>query len=368
MVAATFSVLNTLGSIIDVLASDSAQDIMNKGKLSYETKGRITKLLTETIVVPTIYISKSLEMDPNIDKIVDLNVNILTAMVSRAFTIMTTLKGISASTAFDVLNQKNVTSGILSDLKYEDNLSMDFVSSKGFTFGKIDKATAGLLNDKKRNAYSDSDSSMPAIYSKDVDLKITIDKTDKSITVPLTIKARVEFVNMKKITDALIDRSYEPTMSERFSDAMAGVITWKNFFVPMDLWKAYKEKLIKDTDGYLEMAEKKDNANLSKLATSGMLGLTAYLGSLIISADELEDLENSKLLRGKVSNPAKKDLLLSSARASLLNVVDPAYGKLRILTMDNDGDTVMDIKSLKKKSDGNDITEIFKLLMNSRTF
>lgn len=368
MVSATFGVLKTLGGVIDILNSDSAQDIINKGKLSYETRGRITKLLTETIVVPTIYISKSLEMDPNIDKIIDLNVNILTAMVSRAFTIMTTLKGISASTAFDVLNQKNITSGILSDLNYKDDLSIDFVNSKGFTFGKIDQATAGLLNDKKKNTFSESDSSIPSIYSKDVDLKITIDKTDKSVVVPLTIKARVEFVSVKKITDALIDRTYEPTMSERFSDVMAGILSWKNFFIPMDLWKAYKEKLIKDEEGYLAMAENKSNISVSKLASSGALGLTAYLGSFIITADELEDIENSKFLRGKVSNAAKKDLLLSSVGSSLLNVIDPAYDKLRILTMDNDGDTIMSIKSLKKKSDGNDITEIFKLLMNSRTF
>ena len=64
--------------------------------------------------------------DPNkinesldIDKIINLNIDILATMVSRAFVLLTQLKGLKATTAFDVLNQKNVMSGLLSDLKKE---------------------------------------------------------------------------------------------------------------------------------------------------------------------------------------------------------------------------------------------------------
>ena len=40
--------------------------------------------------------------------------------------------------------------------------------------------------------------------------------------------------------------------------------------------------------------------------------------------------------------------------------------KLRILTKDNDGDTILGLNSIKKKSDGNDIAELFKMLMISK--
>lgn len=360
MIGSFFGVLSTLGQVVDLINKDSTQELINKSKLSIETKGSITSLLSETVVVPTIYVSKELEMHQDIDKIINMNVDIITAMVSRAFMMLTQLKGLSCSAAFDVLNQKTIAAGMLSEVRFEDRVHDAFNSSKGFTFGK--EVSVGLQNDNNRK-----DTSIPAVYSKDVDLRITINGKDKSVGVPLTIKARVEFVSVREISDSLLDRSYDKSFMERLSDVKAGLISAKNLWIPTDLWEDYKNKLIKDDKDLLKRAEQKDSISAKKLLTSGTLGLNTYLGALIITADELEDIE-VRVLRGKVNNEAKKDKLLTDTRSSLLNVVDTSFNKLRILTKENDGDTILDIKSLKKKSDGNDINEIFKMLIMSKGY
>ena len=366
MVGSIFGALQGVGQALDFIAADSTQELIKKGKLNLETRGSITSLLSETIIVPTIYVSRELEMHPDIDKIINLNVDILATMVSRAFVLLTQLKGLKATTAFDVLNQKNVMSGLQSDLKKEDEVYDNFTKTKGFTFGK--QVSAGLLNSNKNNATLKDQGpnfSIPSIYSKDIDFVINVDGKDKSVTITMSIKARVEFITIRELTDALVDRSYDKSFMERLLDVKAGLISAKNLFIPTDLWEEYKKQLIKDDKDLLKRAEQKDNIRISKLVTTGVQGLNTYHRSLIITADELEDIE-VKVLRGKVNNEAKKDKLLTDTRSSLLNVVDTSYNKLRILTKDNDGDTILGLNSIKKKSDGNDIAELFKMLMISK--
>ena len=366
MVGSIFGAIQGVGQALDFIAADSTQELIKKGKLNLETRGSITSLLSETIIVPTIYVSRELEMHPDIDKIINLNVDILATMVSRAFVLLTELKGLKATTAFDVLNQKNVMSGLQSDLKKEDEVYDNFTKTKGFTFGK--QVSAGLLNSNKNNATLKDQGpnfSIPSIYSKDIDFVINVDGKDKSVKITMSIKARVEFITVRELTDALVDRSYDKSFMERLLDVKAGLISAKNLFIPTDLWEEYKKQLIKDDKDLLKRAEQKDNISISKLVTTGVQGLNTYLGSLIITADELEDIE-VKVLRGKVNNEAKKDKLLTDTRSSLLNVVDTSYNKLRILTKDNDGDTILGLNSIKKKSDGNDIAELFKMLMISK--
>ena len=366
MVGSIFGAIQGVGQALDFIAADSTQELIKKGKLNLETRGSITSLLSETIIVPTIYVSRELEMHPDIDKIINLNVDILATMVSRAFVLLTQLKGLKATTAFDVLNQKNVMSGLQSDLKREDEVYDNFTKTKGFTFGK--QVSAGLLNDNSNKATIKDQGpnfSIPSIYSKDIDFVINVDGKDKGVKIAMSIKARVEFISVKELTDALVDRSYDKSFMERLLDVKAGLISAKNLFIPTDLWEEYKKQLIKDDKDLLKRAEQKDNISLSKLVTTGVQGLNTYLGSLIITADDLEDIE-VKVLRGKVNNEAKKDKLLTDTRSSLLNVVDTSYNKLRILTKDNDGDTILGLNSIKKKSDGNDIAELFKMLMISK--
>lgn len=362
MVGSFFGAVQAVGQALDFINKDSTQELIKKGKLTLESKGSVTSLLSETTLTPTIYISKELEMHQDIDKIVNLNIDILTSMISRAFTLLTTLKGLNATTAFDVLNQKTVLGGMLSDTKKENLIGDAFRSSKGFTFGK--EVVSGLQND--RGNKKDNFDSIPAIYSKEIDFKIILEN-GASIKVPMIIKARIEFVSVKEITESLLDRTYDKSFMERLSDVKAGLITAKNLWIPTDLWDEYKKKLIKDDKDLLKRAEQKDSISANKLVTSGVLGFATYLGSLIVTADELEDIE-TKVLRGRVNNDAKKDKLLTDTRSSLLNVVDTSFNKLRILTKDNDGDTILDIKSLKKKSDGNDINEIFKMLIMSKGY
>ncbi len=377
MVGSIFGAIQGVGQALDFIAADSTQELIKKGKLNLETRGSITRLLSETIIVPTIYVSRELEMHPDIDKIINLNVDILATMVSRAFVLLTQLKGLKATTAFDVLNQKNVMSGLQSDLKKEDEVYDNFTKTKGFTFGK--QVSAGLLNSNNNGAKPKKQDienkatirdqgpnfSIPSIYSKDIDFVINVDGKDKSVKITMSIKARVEFITVRELTDALVDRSYDKSFMERLLDVKAGLISAKNLFIPTDLWEEYKKQLIKDDKDFLKRAEQKDNTSVSKLVTSGVQGFNTYLGSLIVTADELEDIE-VKVLRGKVNNEAKKDKLLTDTRSSLLNVVDTSYNKLRILTKDNDGDTILGLNSIKKKSDGNDIAELFKMLMISK--
>jgi hypothetical protein len=158
---------------------------------------------------------------------------------------------------------------------WEDNEVYDnFTKTKGFTFGK--QVSAGLLSNNTKKPIENSASikdqgpnfSIPSIYSKDIDFIINVDGKDKGVKVAMSIKARVEFVSVKELTDALVDRSYDKSFMERLLDVKAGLISAKNLFIPTDLWEEYKKQLIKDDKDLLKRAEQKDNISISKSVTT----------------------------------------------------------------------------------------------------
>lgn len=373
MVAEISTIMATANMALDLINSSDVQDLTKRGGLAVQTQGSITKLIGETIIAPRIIVSESLKTNKDIDKIVNLNIDIIAGMVSRAFFLLTELKGLTPNTAFDVLKTgKNTVSGLQSLAGYQDtdNLYALMKSSKGLTFGK--SLSVRMLADKPAeevNRSSNKKDEITALYSKDIDLKLTIKNKDgetRSLTIPIIIKAHVSYNSISIIKEMLIDKTFEKDMAERLLEVKAGLISWKNFWIPLDMLKEYRNKKIKDVDSLLAYTEEKNRVNLAKIASSGMASLSTYLGSLIVSYNDMEDIENN-VLRGSIQKENKRDMLFENSKMTLLNIVDTDYEKLTIITKDIEGQSLMDLKSLKKNNGGNEINDLFKdLLMNRR--
>lgn len=374
MIAEIGTIMATASKAIDFINDSDAGDLLKRGQLGWNTQGSITKLIAETIIAPRIIISESLKTNKDIDKIINLNIDITAGMISRAFFLLTELKGMSPNTAFDILKTKKETvSGLqsLSGYKDTDNLYRLMKSSKGLTFGK--SLTVRMLADKpakeEENNRGNKKDEITALYSKDIDLKLTIkakDGSTRSLTIPIIVKAHVSYNSISRLKEDLIDKRFEKDMTERLMEAKAGVISWKNFWIPMDMLKEYKEKKIKDVDSLLAYTEDRARLAVNKIPTTGMQSLGTYLGSLIVSYNDMEDIENN-VLRGSIQKDTKRELLFNNSKVSLLNIVDTDYDKLTIITKDIEGQSLMDLKSLKKNNGGNEVNDLFKdLLMNRR--
>lgn len=374
MIAEIGTIMATASKAIDFINDSDAGDLLKRGQLGWNTQGSITKLIAETIIAPRIIISESLKTNKDIDKIINLNIDITAGMISRAFFLLTELKGMSPNTAFDILKTKKETvSGLqsLSGYKDTDNLYRLMKSSKGLTFGK--SLTVRMLADKpakeEENNRGNKKDEITTLYSKDIDLKLTIkakDGSTRSLTIPIIVKAHVSYNSISRLKEDLIDKRFEKDMTERLMEAKAGVISWKNFWIPMDMLKEYKEKKIKDVDSLLAYTEDRARLAVNKIPTTGMQSLGTYLGSLIVSYNDMEDIENN-VLRGSIQKDTKRELLFNNSKVSLLNIVDTDYDKLTIITKDIEGQSLMDLKSLKKNNGGNEVNDLFKdLLMNRR--
>lgn len=364
MIAEIGSVLSVANKAIDLLINNDADELAKRGQLAWDTKGSMTKLIAETMIAPRVIISESLKTNSDIDKIVNFNIDIITGMICKTFILLTDLKGLSPNTAFDVLKtKKENTFGLESLLPFENqNLHMAMLSSKGLTFGKNMVAKLEAERPVKKDDVS-------ALYSKDIDLKLEVktkDGSTKSIILPIIVKANISFNSIVRIKEDLIDKNFEKDYTERIAEARAGMISWKNFWIPLDMVKAYREKKIKDVDSLLSYAEERGRMSASQIANSGMPSLSTYLGSLVITFNDLEDIENN-VLRGPIQKDKQRNMLFENSKVCLLNIVDTDYEKLTIVTKDIDGQSIMDIKSLKKNTNGNDVNDLFKdLLMNRR--
>jgi len=370
MIAEISTVFNIADKAIDLILGNDVEGLIKKGKLGLDTNGSITKLIAETIIDCPIIVSKSLETNADIDKILNFNVDVLAATVSQAFMVLTKLKGIDPITAFDVLKtNKTVTSGLNNDITLNIDLSKNFKRSKGLTLGKMNpKLDAGL---EAGEDFKKDKSSIPVIYSKDIDLKLTFkdaEGKEKHLILPIMFKAKISFVSYNSIKTFLIDKNFEKDASERWLEVEAGLVSIKNFFIPMDMIKAYKEKKIRDTDELMAYTSEKSSTGYGKILTTGMTGFGMYLGGVVLTIDELDDIETT-VLRGSINDDKRKDKFFEAAKSILLTIVDGAYDRVRVVTKDIGGSgSVFKISNLKKKTDGSDLDAIFKDILLGKRF
>lgn len=369
MIAEISTVLNIADKAIDLILGNDVEGLIKKGKLGLETNGSITKLIAETIIDCPIIVSKSLETNADIDKILNFNVDVLAATVSQAFVVLTKLKGIDPNTAFDVLKtNKTVTSGLNNDMTLSIDLSKNFKESKGLTLGKANpKLSSGL----EAEDYKKDKSTIPTIYSKDIDLKLTFkdaEGKEKHLVLPILFKAKISFLPYNSIKTFLVDKNFEKDAAERWLEKEAGIISAWNFWFPMDMIKAYKEKKIRDTDELMAYTSEKSSTGYTKILTSGMTGFGMYLGGVVLTIEELEDIETT-VLRGNINDDKRKDKFFEAAKSTLLTIVDGAYDRVRVVTKDVGGSgSVFKIANLKKKTDGSDLDAIFKDILLGKRF
>ena len=86
---------------------------------------------------------------------------------------------------------------------------------------------------------------------------------------------------------------------------------------------------------------------------------------VIITSEEREQLE--RYIGGKLAVDRYKDKFLAAASSMTITTVDNDYEKVVIQTKDIHGESIVPFKAIKKrKGDKDDLSEIFKAMMQSK--
>jgi len=369
MISTMVNTLQTISRIGDRVANDNAS--LKDSDLDLVTShGSITKLLSTFIIEPTIVISNDLKSDPVTEKVISANVNMFTSFYLQAFHILVSQYELHPSLAFDVLSSNtSKASNTVKTLKdtfaaFESNdldilpiglESLDFVA--GLESGS--HSSRYETSDKIKTKISDMDQSL--IYLKEVEVSFNI--KDRTVVMPVTIKANIvytDFSNIQTLVDAEGD---DKSFGARLDKYRAGLISASDLVFGNDLIEDYRNERFKDDNQLLGQLETRRADALSKVH-SGTIGYNLYYNMLIVTEDEKEILET--LVRGELKKDRYKEKLLEQSKSIGVTVVDTSYEMIEIFIKDLKGSTEVSFKNIKKASEKDDMTEIFKALIANK--
>ena len=215
-----------------------------------------------------------------------------------------------------------------------------------------------------------------AVYERQLELSITIEKTnDKTggiikdvVIIPMTIKANIIFTPYANIENVISPRKDDKTFWYRMNEWRAGSISFWELVTASDLIKKYKENRLRDKENILSMLNSANaRAFLKGVAGKDLHeGYEQFYNMVIISANEKEQLE--RYIGGSLTADRYKDKFLNAASSMTITVIDDDYEKVTIQTKDIAGTSIVPFKKLKRrKGDKDDLTEIFKAMLASRS-
>ena len=215
-----------------------------------------------------------------------------------------------------------------------------------------------------------------AVYERQFELTITTEQPfgDKVgikkqvVVLPMTIKANVIFTPYANIENVISPRKDDKTFWYRMNEWRAGSISFWELVTASDLIKKYKENRLRDKENILSMLNSANARSFLKGVANKDLheGYEQFYNMVIISANEKEQLE--RYIGGKLSADRYKDKFLNAASSMTITVIDEDYEKVTIQTKDIAGTSIVPFKKLKRrKGDKDDLTEIFKAMLASRS-
>lgn len=104
-------VYKTFSNVLETLKSaDSITDIKipEDKRTLLEARGSIMRILSPFIIEPSIVVSDSLKEQNDIQKIIDLNVDMFTAFYAQVFNVLVNVHGLDGKVVFDILSSKRV--------------------------------------------------------------------------------------------------------------------------------------------------------------------------------------------------------------------------------------------------------------------
>lgn len=411
--------LSTVSTILQKMTSGAPIDqkeLVKEVNKKYDlitSNGSITKLLSDYIVEPVILATHDARQSTAFDPTAQIATDLFTAFYLQAFQILTGQMDIDARTAVTLLSSDSSTPlNVIKDtaLKHVfDNPNIGSIlgdgeaSTESFNYtkflmdpkNKFLKVSISLEADKDEEEEEEPTEPEPGTVLgssinreivKDLDqhplyglltrvlnVKLEIqgdasrNLTNRTIVIPIIIKAHVIIVNGNEIVNALIPNNRKKSFSYRLDEWRAGSITLSDLLFCSDLIKEYKDVKKKDKNNIINLITGRNlSANLNA-ARTGAKGFEANYNMLVISSDD--KLKIDKAVGGDIYKENYKQSFLTEMHALSCAVLDNDYERMTMVTKDIRGTSDIGFKQLEKRKANQsqqDLTKMMQMMMMNK--
>ncbi len=398
---------------VDLLLGDGlAHDSKKKAEV-FHSHGSMIKLINKFIVTPNIIVSNSVKDSKIIKEVVEHNVSLFASLYTQVFTTLVSLHGLKPDVAFELLSSNYETTygaipgneddtfdqlviGLEDGFSFLPGLEANSADRKRAAKFKKEKRKASLRNrkdkqlDKDRvNKYKQDkrnetelerkeaerlsvklsskmntpDNNISKLITREIEISISV--KDKTIVIPVMIKANVIYTNFSNIEN-MLGTEDNTSFLDRLDDYRAGAITLNDFVFANDLINDYKKRRIKDRDDLIREMRLRELNAASKYAKHGVSGYGKFYQMLIISNGDSVRIE--KKLRGSLHKDRVKSSFLDATSSLALTVIDQDYDRVVMFINDLKGSIDFSFSEISKKSDKSDgMEELLKILMTTRS-
>jgi len=350
------------------------------------TKGKITKLLSNFVITPNVFIDENLKyMDKkHLKNLVKTELTVFTAFLINAYKALTEIYNVHIAVVISSMRKPpNILSYETVESVYE-LANEDFLGEAYFGKGLLNlDTTIGIENRRLKNRFRDNDQrrypreyridnekdtikAETFINSFNIQLAIRTQQGRYTISLPLIVAPRIRYINAENFINSMIHGDKGKTFLERWWDYRAGAISLMDFILASDLIRKYKaRKLSSESDLAIEL-NKIDKSYVIK----DLIHDTAHyhknfnIYNFDISAQTL--IESN--FRGSVLKDKYKQKMMDEIFGFLAAFVDNEKEEVVMLLDEIPGFSVLsfDMLAKDKKSDVAELAEIF--LKNQQPF
>lgn len=367
MITSLISAAKALNSIFENGGKMENNDIKVKtfkNRSLLLTNGSLTNVLGKYIIEPKIVVSRSLKNHEQVEKVIEMNIDIFTAFYTRVFKILGNIHEQKIETVVELLSSKSEDYTSLAKIGFEsyDNLLVNLESDDGI----IPLKSNGVELDVSNEALEKS--AVAKMILREVVIKVNAKNQsgDKyAIEIPILVRAAVVYSDVKNINRMLTVNDRDKSFWNRLDDYRAGSISLSDMIFASDLIKDYKEKRLSDNDDLIKDMEERSRTANTKLATDGVVGFNKYYQMIIVSGDDKILLERT--LKGKLSKDKFKEAFLEQSKSLTLTTLDDDYERSVFYIKDLKGGSDVSYKSLSKPGNkNNEVLEVLKFVMGNQ--
>lgn len=394
------TVMDTFAGVLEKYQNvkDGAEPALTNAEAAMiSMDGSITRLLAAFTITPTFVVSKNLQGEDVIEKLIETNIDIFSSYYIQAFNVITSLYGFTPMFAFNMLSSKGAVgskSGYQKNFfSMEDGeslaIELEFLPIGSDVFEHVgleaDPRMMGNYNStskvESKNSstigFKDDKTSISTIVNRALEIKITVSRSvekdgnknnrEYETIIPVNIKANIVYTDFKNISNMVDTKGVDKSMSYRWHEWRSGGITFKDFIFATDLVEKYRDNKFKDKDDLLGYINNRQWSANTKVLTSKAIGFNKFYGVVIVTKNELAVLES--LIGGEIKRGKYRDELMNTTASMIINVLDMDREHVVIYTKDIQGQSVASFNAIKKRKgdkDSSELVEVFKAISNNR--
>jgi len=313
----------------------------------YRSTDTLIEMADDLIIRPLIILSEDLRHNPDVNNIINLNMDTFSNLYLKAFDVATNIMGTKAERSLKLLSSRQVLPKDMGSFGIE---SLDSLTDKEQPFLPLD--VEAMYDDKNKQP----------IFIRELELtyKYTEDKKDKSSIINVMVIADVIYVPSTELKLHLTTNGRDKLFLNRVEDLRAKLLSfWGDFIFANDMIREYKKSRLKSkTELSKFISERATNSSLKRARGTG--GLDEYYSMLIISKEVTNELELS--IGGSLDKNKMRKHVFESFKAMSLTRVDTDHEMLifDLKSKSNISSASMTFKAIKKSSGNEELLDIMK--------